>query len=301
MREAKYYAAGQVRGTPSGSAGAAVDDALGYLVQNTFPKLGFLKHPASNPQAEIRSVLSAPPDDGLGLEGDIANAEALKEVLNYVSLMASKSHKVVLYDLVEDRFGRRPYGWHDWETVLLVARLVMIGELSLVSDGGTLTPDAVYGAIDGPNKWRRVTVVKRQTVDRDSLQKARAIAKDVFQTIAPDGEDALNAHVRAALGSWQSYLNSWKPLADTGNYPGSAAIADAQGMIAKALTIQDSYQFLGHFIEYKDDFLDLADLIAELQNFYETRSRPGKNYAAPGRRSTLIAMSWSKMTMQQPA
>ncbi len=57
MREAKYYAAGQVRGTPSGSAGAAVDDALGYLVQNTFPKLGFLKHPASNPQAEIRSVL----------------------------------------------------------------------------------------------------------------------------------------------------------------------------------------------------------------------------------------------------
>lgn len=271
MREAKYYAAGQVRGTPSGSAGVAVDDALGYLVQNTFPKLGFLKHPASNPQAEIRSILSAPPDDGLGLEGGVANAQALKEVLNYVSLMASKSHKVVLYDLVEDRFGRRPYGWHDWETVLLVARLVMMGELSLVSDGGTLTPDAIYSAIDGPNKWRRVTVVKRQTVDRDSLQKARAIAKDVFQTIAPDGEDALNAHVRAALGSWQSNLNSWKPLADTGNYPGSAAIADAQGMIAKALTIQDSYQFLGHFIEYKDDFLDLADSVAELQNFYETQ------------------------------
>ena len=165
----------------------------------------------------------------------------------------------MLYDLVEDRFGRRPYGWHDWETVLLVARLVMMGELTLVSDGGTLTPDAIYSAIDGPNKWRRVTVVKRQTVDRDSLQKARAIAKDVFQTIAPDGEDALNAHIRAVFGSWQSHLNSWKPLADTGNYPGSAAIADAQGMLAKALAIQDSYQLLGHFIEYKGDFLDLAE------------------------------------------
>ena len=95
MKEAKYYAAGQPR-TPSGSAGAAVDDALGYLVQNTFPKLGFLKHPASNPQAEIRSILSAPSDNGLGLEGGVANAEALKEVLNYVSLMASKSHGCAL-------------------------------------------------------------------------------------------------------------------------------------------------------------------------------------------------------------
>ena len=283
MREAKYYAAGQVRAAPSGSAGAAVEDALGYLVQNTFPKLGFLKHPASNPQSEIRAVLSAPVDEGLGLEGGVANSEALKEVLHYVSLMAAKSHKVVLYDLAEDRFGRRPYGWHDWETVLLVARLVMMGELSLVSDGGTLTPDAIYSAIDGPNKWRRVTVVKRQTVDRDSLQKARAIAKDVFQTIAPDGEDALTSHIRSALGSWQNNLNSWKPLAETGNYPGSASIADALGVIAKALAIQDSYQFLGHFIEYKTIFLISPIRLPSCKTSMNPRGRSGKSCAVHGR------------------
>lgn len=272
MREAKYCAAGQVRAPAAGSAGAAVEDALGYLVQNTFPKLSFLKHPSKNPQAEIRAVLSAPMDEGLGLENSgTANADALKEVLNYVALMASKSHKVVLYDLIEDRFGRRPYGWNEWETVLLVARLVMMGELSLVSDGTTLTPDAIFSAVDGPNKWRRITVLKRQTVDRASLQKARAIAKDVFQQIAPDGEDALTAHVRAALSGWDRSLNSWRPLAETRSYPGSAAIADALGVIAKALAIQDSFQFLGHFIEYKDDFLDLADSVAELQNFYDAQ------------------------------
>jgi hypothetical protein len=268
MREAKYYAAGQVRAAAAGSAGAAVQDALSYLVQNTFPKLGYLTHTSSNPQAEIRSVLATQDDTGLGLVGGIANEDALKEVLNYVTLMNSKSHKVVLYDLVDERFSRRPYGWNEWETVLLVARLVMMGELSLVGDGGTLAPDAIWSAIDGPNKWRRITVAKRQTVDKASLQAARNIAKDVFQTIAPDGEDALDAHIRSNLEDWRSDLKSWQTLAATGQYPGASVIADALGLIARALQIQDSYQLISHLNEHKDDFLDLSDRMTELKTFY---------------------------------
>jgi hypothetical protein len=271
MAEAKYYAAGQVRATPGGSAQAAVDAALAYLVQNTFPKLGYLKHTSKDAQKEIRAVLAAPLDEGLGLEGGTTNAEALKELLTYVSLMESKSHKVVLYELVEDRFGRRPFGWNAWETVLLVARLVMVGEVSLAGDGGTLTPDKISPAIDGPNKWRRITVLKRQIVDKGSLQKARSIAKDVFQKIAVDGEDALAAHIRDQFSGWQDDLSSWKPLADTGNYPGASDIADAKGLIAKAQAIQDSYQLIGHFIEFKDDFLDLSDTMGELGNFYTSQ------------------------------
>jgi hypothetical protein len=271
MMEAKFYAAGQSRKQPTGSVSAGVDESLSYLIQNTFPKLGFLKHPSKDPQKEIRAVLAAPPDEGLGLEGGETNSEALKEVINYVSLMASKNHKVVLYDLVSDRFGHRPYGWHDWESVLIVVRLVMMGELSLTGSGGTLSTDKINAAIDGPNKWRNITVVKRQTVDKGQLQSARNIAKDVFEKIAPDGEDALTAHIRDELESWKTSLGEWKPLADTGNYPGASDIADASGVVAKALAIQDSFQFVGHFIEFKDDFNDLSDTVGELRNFYTSQ------------------------------
>jgi hypothetical protein len=271
MMEAKFYAAGQSRKQPTGSVSAGVDESLSYLIQNTFPKLGYLKHPSSDPQREIRAVLAAPPDEGLGLEGGETNSEALKEVINTVSLMASKNHKVVLYDLVSDRFGRRPYGWHDWESVLLVVRLVMMGELSLTGSGGTLSTDKIFAAIDGPNKWRNITVVKRQTVEKGQLQSARNIAKDVFEKIAPDGEDALTAHIRDELESWKTSLGEWKPLADTGNYPGASDIADASGVVAKALAIQDSFQFVGHFIEFKDDFNDLSDTVGELKNFYTSQ------------------------------
>jgi hypothetical protein len=271
MMEAKYYAAGQLRNAPTGSVRNGVDESLSYLIQNTFPKLGYLKHRSDDPQREIRAVLAAPASDGLGLEEGEVNSEALKEVITYISLMNSQNHKVVLYDLVADRFGRRPYGWHDWESVLLVARLVKLGEISLTGSGSTLSTDNIYAAIDGTNKWRNVTVVKRQTVDKGQLQTARVIAKDVFEKIAPDGEDALTEHIRSELESWKTSLGEWKPLADTGNYPGASDIADAAGVVAKALAIQDSYEFVGHFIQLKDDFQDLSDSVGELRNFYTTQ------------------------------
>jgi hypothetical protein len=271
MMEAKFYAAGQSRAQPTGSVSAGVDESLSYLIQNTFPKLGYLKHASKDPQKEIRAVLAKPLNDASELEGGEYNSEAIKEVISNVSLMASKNHKVVLYDLVSDRFGHRPYGWHDWESVLLVVRLVMMGELSLTGSGGTLSTDKIYAAIDGPNKWRNITVVKRQTVDKSQLQSARNIAKDVFEKIAPDGEDALNAHIRDELESWKTSLGEWKPLADTGNYPGASDIADASGVVVKALAIQDSFQFVGHFIEFKDDFNDLSDTMGELRNFYTSQ------------------------------
>lgn len=42
-------------------------------------------------------------------------------------------------------------------------------------------------------------------------------------------------------------------------------------MVAKALAIQDSYQFVGLFIEFKGDFNDLSNNMGELRNFYTSQ------------------------------
>ena len=38
--------------------------------------------------------------------------------------------------------------------------------------------------------------------------------------MGPDGEDALFAFLQGKLKGWQTALPGFKPLADTGNYPG---------------------------------------------------------------------------------
>lgn len=273
VKEAHYYAAGQPIQPKGGTAAAALGDALTYLVRNSFNKLGYLGHLSANPQAEIKAVLGATDVDDLGfsLEAGQGNRQALDEVQGYVNLMASASKQVVLEDMVEVRFGRRPYGWPEWELVLLVARLVRKGDISLVMDGATLPTDKIHEAVITPSKWRRITVVKRQSVDTGQLQTARHLAKDVFGQIAPDGEEALDAFLRGKLEGWRTNLTQYKTLADTGDYPGRQEIADALGVIAKLLAEKESFGLIGKFLERKADLLDLSDDVHELENFYDTQ------------------------------
>lgn len=248
-------------------------EALTYLVRNSFNKLGYLTQLSANPQAEIKAVLSATDVDDLGfsLEAGQGNSQALDEVLDYINLMASANKQVILEDTVEARFGRRPYGWPDWEVVLLVARLVRKGDISLVMDAAALSTDKIFDAVSTPSKWKRITVIKRKTVGDPEIQRARNLAKDVFGQIAPDGEDALDAFLREKLGGWRTNLTQYKTLADTGDYPGSQEIAGALGVIAKLLAEKESFGLIGKFLDRETELLDLSDDVHELGNFYDAQ------------------------------
>jgi hypothetical protein len=273
LKEASYYAVGQPLQQKSGSATTALTEALNYLIRNSFNKLGYLTHLSANLQAEIKAVLSATDVDDLGfsLEAGQGNQQALDEVQSYVDLMASTNKPVILEDMVEARFGRRPYGWPEWEVILLVARLVKKGDISLVMDGATLPTDKIYGAVITPSRWRRITVIRRKTVDKGRLQTARNLARDVFGRIAPDGEDALSGFLRETLGTWRTNLAQYKTLADTGDYPGGQAIADALGVIAKLLAETESFGLIAKFLEREADLRDLSDDVHDLEHFYENQ------------------------------
>ena len=110
VKQAGNYAAGQPVQPKGGTAAAALGDALTYLVRNSFNKLGYLSHLSANPQAEIKAVLSATDLDDLdfSLEAGQGNNQALDEVQGTVNLMTSANKQIVLEDMAETRFGRRP-------------------------------------------------------------------------------------------------------------------------------------------------------------------------------------------------
>ncbi|PWC75519.1 BREX system P-loop protein BrxC [Azospirillum sp. TSH64] len=273
LKEADFYAAGQVIRPKGGSGDAAIREALDYLIRNTFTKLGLLKHICQDPQAEIRAVLSAPDtaDQKLQLDGGEGNAEALKEVLSFIRLKDTANQRIILHELIEGRFGKRPYGWPEWEILLLVVRLMTGGEVSLVMDGATLSRDKVGEAVKTPNKWRSMTVVKRQTVDAALLQKARNIGKAVFAKMGPDGEDALYTFLRTNCDGWVNNLTGYLKLAETGNYPGKDAIEGGLSLLKKFMAEKESYGFVQRFVALKSDLEELSDRVNDLDTFYSSQ------------------------------
>jgi hypothetical protein len=274
LKEADVYVAGQKPSLKTGTAASMFDDALGYLVANTFAKLRYIEHLNADPQKEIRSLLNTPQTAGLGLDPTSeTNPKALKEVAQHLETQDALSRVTVLNDLAEGLYARRPYGWPEWETVLLVVRLVIRGELVLMKSTDTqpLAPNAIWDEIVTPSRWRTLRVSKRKAVASADLQKARQLAKDVFQTIGPDGEDKLHEFLRERFEAWKRNLDGWQLLVGSGHYPGTKAIADTLIAARKQLAAASSFAAIELFLANRNELLDAADSYGELKVFFTSQ------------------------------
>jgi len=271
LSEADVYATGQPLKLKATSPLAALAESLDYLVRNTFNRMGYLKHLNPDPAKEIQAVLRSN-DIGqqtLALDVEEGNKQAIDDVRNYVGLMAASNRQIVLHDMIEKRYSIRPYGWPDDDVLLLVARLLVLGEISLMMDGALVPIDGAYKTLTTPANRRKITILKRQTTDPKAVQAARGLGKDLFHEMGPDGEDPLFAFLQDKLKGWREALTGYKPLADTGSYPGKDEIADGLLLVKKLLACDGSYKFIEQFNAQKSALLDLADDFGDLQHFYE--------------------------------
>lgn len=267
--EADYYVLGQSLQQTTTSARAALGASVNYLVQNIFTKLGYLTVLQEEPQKEIRAVLMT---DEIGqgvliLEGTDGNAQALKEVKQFIDLSASQNHRIPVDELVK-RFTNSPYGWKEDEIILLLARLFMAGELKLMLEGAAIQPREAIEPLLKSVKWKSINILKRKAIGAQELTDSRKLGQDLFGQIGPETEDRLYAFLLESLQDWDRRLNGYKTLADTGSYPGKKEIDTGSGLIAKQLAIRDSYEFFQSFIQAKDDLLDLCEDMHELDDFY---------------------------------
>ncbi|MER2266807.1 BREX system P-loop protein BrxC [Methylobacterium oxalidis] len=269
VSQARIYAAGKRLYVKGANASAVVTEALDYAIANTFKKLTYVKRLTEDPMKEIRALL-ANTDSTLDLKAGDPNQAALDEVLARVALMAQASKQIVFFDLVE-HFAKRPYGWPQFETVLLLTKLFVAGEIDFNLNQEKLLREKVAGEIDGANKWRRITITKRRTLEAAALQKARMAAKDIFEKMAPDGVEALGAMIRESLGVWRTSIDSWQPLAATGKFPGKQAMADAKGVILTLLAYKDHIEIIEKFLDVKRDLEDVADSFSAVSGFYRNQ------------------------------
>ena len=270
LADASYFASGQNLDISRTDPKAALGDALEYLIQNAYPKMSYIKHLHSNPKQEIQSTLRANDVEQVSLTLDTpgANIEALDDLREYIRLCALSSKKIVLHELIEKRYGGRPYGWPELEVVLLVARLAVLKEITLMVNAAPLALGQAYDHLVSSSKQRKVIITQRESPPEDLLKKARALGKRLFAEQGPGDEEALFTFLMERLTSWNADLAGYEPLAKTGNYPGLIDIQNCLDSLRKLVKESDSLRLLKRFVENKNELLELAEDIQELKGFY---------------------------------
>jgi len=271
LTEATFFVTGEKLTIKASAPSTCLDEAMEYLITNTCSKMSYLKYLHPDPLKEIQAVLrsSDTSKQTLDFKLEESNPQAIEDLQNYIELSAIKNHAVVLHDMIQKRYAIRPYGWPDMEVVLLVARLLVLGEISLKLENRILSLEKVYENIKAPARWRKITIHKRKPPDSKALQKARQLGQDVFSKMGPDNVDALCAFLQEKLSSWETALSKFKSLADTGNYPGKEEISDALAVVRPLLAPEESYQVIDRFIHKEKDLLELSETFHNLEQFYE--------------------------------
>jgi hypothetical protein len=233
--------------------------------------MSYLKRLTQEPLKELQAILRSndTAKEMLLFQSGENNPQAIEDVRNYVELCSRASRQIVLHDMIEKRYALRPYGWPDDEVLLLLARMLVLGDISLMMDGALLTLDKVYEAVTAPAKRRKIVVIKRQTSPPEVVQKARTLGKDLFAEMGPDGEDALFSFLQGKLREWQANLSTYRPLAETGLCPGKEEITSGLTVINKLLADKDTFKFIERYNTLKSDLLDFADRYHDLQHFYD--------------------------------
>ena len=270
LADASYFASGNELDITRTDPKDALGDAMEYLIQNAYPKMKYIKHLHSNPKQEIQSTLRANDIEqvSVALESPDANAEALEDLREYVRLCAMTSKQIVLNELIDKRYGGRPYGWPELEVVLLVARLAVLKEINLEFDRAPLSLDQAYEPLTTSGKQRKVVITQRESAAGDLIKKAQALGKELFAQQGANGEEALFVFVKERLTSWNSDLSGFEPLAETGNYPGLSEIQNCLATLRRFVEESDSLRFLKWFVESKNELIETAEDIQELRGFY---------------------------------
>jgi hypothetical protein len=270
LTDAVYFASGKKLNINSTDPKVALGEALEYLIQNAYPKMSYIEHLHPNPKQEIQTILRANDVEqvSLGLDTPESNTKALDDLREYIRLCAMSSKQIVLHEMIEKRYGGRPYGWPELEVVLLVARLAVLKEINLIADQAPLPLDKAYEHLTSASKQRKVIITLRESADGNLIKEAQKCGKDLFGEQGPGSEEGLFTFIKDRLVGWNQHLEEYKPLALTGQYPGATEIQDGLMALRKFVEETESLRFLRRFIENKNELLDLADDYADLKEFY---------------------------------
>jgi len=294
LEDASYFVRGQQRNPASADPKEALSDALEYLIKNAYPKMNYITHLHSNPKQEIQSTLRANDIEqvNLVLDGPEANAEALQELREYIRLADVTSKQIVLHELINKRYGGRPFGWPELEVVLLVARLAVLKEIQLEVNAARLPLDQAYDQLTSSAKQRKVVIRQRQSAAGDLIKEVQALGMELFGQHPGGGEDAVVVFLKDKLGAWEGDLASYEPLAKTGKYPGLGEIENGLTLLPKFVKEADSVVFLKRFVENKPELLDLAENVQELHGFYDNQKHSWERL-----RTTVESLSQNRLQL----
>ena len=117
-----FYIAGERMNIRAQNVKDALDQAMGYLIEDVYSKLNFVTAFAQGDE-DIRRILTGENQQETMLGVDAPNAQALDEIRQFMEVR-ERQHIAVTVGEIQRRYQAAPYGWREIDVAALIAALM---------------------------------------------------------------------------------------------------------------------------------------------------------------------------------
>lgn len=268
-REATFYINGKDY-TFSGNVEHQVEQALLKLVENTFPKLGYISTPV--PTKEIRETILQ-----WGKEGTpFTNHLAFDEMLHVLERELEQGLKQIY-----ETFTRSPYGWSEQDVAGMVAGLDQAGkiELAYLNEPFTVDHPSYPERLLRKGEWEKVRLKVKEGLPPRIRGAISELLQEVFNHYQPvdtyqDGARLLKGLIHEQLTTKADPILAWARQAHPDYpYPDGNKVQRMQQYLEGLLQIHDPKAFLQEVTEEMGEIEDIVEELEYIHNFYKGKGR----------------------------
>jgi hypothetical protein len=192
-----------------------------------YPRFALIGKLHTDPLAEIRGI--KPVSGQMALEFEPQPVEAMSQV---EAFLKNDSRPWVTLSEVTDHFSSPPFGWPVFETLLLVARLVVSERIEIFEqDVVTARPEDALDRMVDPKRRGNLRVRPAAALEGDLAEALREITAEIFDGTPPEDAASLDRFIRSGFRRWRRNLDRFSRRVRSGTYPGAEDIAAVSAMV----------------------------------------------------------------------
>lgn len=269
LEQADIYANGQKLDIRAKNPAERINEGFKTLIHSLYDKLGYVKEFASE---ETLKELVEQPIEQQTLEGGSPNELAINEVNKFIERLSKRNHPPTVKAVLV-HFSNQPYGWNERDTQAVLITLFKRQDIRFLLNSSYVKPDnrELLTYVTKRDYIDRVTVKTRERISPLLMKNVKDLSRDLFGiTVLPDDEDGLMNRFKDLLSQEKEKIAQLLQKYVHRSYPGKEILEEGETLIQQLMLIDDAMTFFTRAREWRHDFLQYAQEVQQVKDFFET-------------------------------
>ncbi len=248
-----------------------INDAFRLLVDTLYNKLNYVKSFVDSPK-ELADILNAQTFQ-LTMLGEDPNKLALDEMDAYIERNTARNQSTTVRSIY-NLFTKAPYGWLELDIAASLLKLFKAQEIRLQYNSEYIdaTHRDVVNYITKRDFNEKVLVKKREKIASKYIANVKELCKDVFNySAAPGDEDGLMQRFKDLAKNELAEIDRLLVYYESAAYPDKEVLTNGKKAFVQITGIRDMKEFYDQALALKDDFLDYAEDVPDVKNFFKNQ------------------------------